>query len=218
MRRIDLLPERYRARRRERRNIGIIAAAALFALLLLLLWWFSLGASINSANDDLAAAQSRNAALQAQIAELQRFADLDAEVRAKQQALQTVFAGDIAWPRLLTEIAMVVPGEVWLTGMNASAGATEGASPVGTETAPIRISQKQPFGRIQFQGSSVSFPGIAKWLLRLGQVDEFSAVWLNSATDQSGGSTVAGPTVITFDSTLELSEDAVSGRYQGRLP
>jgi Tfp pilus assembly protein PilN len=213
MRRIDLLPQRYAEQRRQRRNLGLVVVAGLVALLLLVGWWFLLGQQIGNAEDELAEVQATNAQLEAQIAELQRFAELEAEVQAKRQALQTVFAGDVDWPAILTEVAMVVPGEVWLTNLTASAGQTEGAAPVGTETAEVRISKGQPFGRIQFQGQSLSMPGIARWMLRLESVREFAAVYLNSAVKAEGGEDTAVE-IVTFDNTLELSNRAASGRFQ----
>lgn len=214
MRRIDLLPSVYEERRRQRRNVASVLIAGLLVLLLLLGWWFYLGIQINDAEDRLADVQATNAVLEQQIAELQRFAELAAEVEAKRTALQTVFAGDVDWPALLTEIAMVVPGEVWLTSLTASAGQTEGSSPVGTETAAVRIDAKEPFGRMAFTGSSLSMPGVARWMIRLESVREFFAVYLNSAT---AAEDEAGVGLVTFDSTLELSNRAASRRFQGRV-
>ena len=215
MRRIDLLPSVYEERRRQRRNVTSVFIAGALVLVLLLGWWFFLGMQINDAKDDLAEVRAQNAALETQIAELQRFAELAAEVEAKRTALQTVFAGDIDWPALLTEVAMVVPGEVWLTNLTASAGATEGSTPVGTETAPIRIDNKEPFGRIQFTGNALSMPGVAKWMLRLEGVPEFFAVYLNSAAAQQNDT--AAQELVTFDTTLELSNRAASKRFQGKV-
>lgn len=214
MRRIDLLPSVYEERRRQRRNLTTILMAGLLALLLMLGWWFFLGMQINDAEEDLVAVQTENRVLEGQIAELQRFAELAAEVEAKRTALQTVFAGDIDWPALLTEVAMVVPGEVWLTTLTASAGATEGATPVGTETAQVRVDAAEPFGRMAFTGSSLSMPGVAKWMIRLESVREFFAVYLNNATSAEGEDAIE---IVTFDSTLELSNKAASKRFQGRI-
>jgi Tfp pilus assembly protein PilN len=213
MKRIDLLPQRYAEQRRQRRNLGLVMVAGLVALLLLVGWWFLLGQQIGNAQDELAEVQATNEGLEAQIAELQRFAELEAEVQAKRAALRTVMTGDIEWSAIMTEIAMVVPGEVWLTNLTASAGETEGATQVPTETAEIRISNKQPLGRIQFQGQSLSMAGVAKWMLRLESVREFFAVYLNTASKSEGGEGTAAE-LVTFDSTLELSNRAASGRFQ----
>lgn len=215
MRRIDLLPPVYEERRRQRRNVTSVFIAGLVVLLLLVGWVVFLNIQINDAQDELADVQARNAVLEQQIAELQRFAELQAEVEAKRTALQTVFAGDVDWPALLTEIAMVVPGEVWLTNLTASAGLTEGSTPVGTETAAVRIDEREPFGRMAFQGTSLSMPGVARWMIRLETVREFFAVYLNSATltEQAEGAVET----VAFDSTLELSNRAASRRFQGRI-
>jgi Tfp pilus assembly protein PilN len=216
MRRIDLLPPVYAQRRLERRNIVLVVVAGMVIFLLLFGWWVILGFRINAAESDLADVQARNATLQAEIAELQEFVELQNEVDSKRAALQTVFVGDLDWPSIMTEIAMVIPGEVWLTNLSASAGATEGATAVGTETNPIRIASGEPVGRIQFQGESLTMPGVAKWMIRLESVQEFFAIYLNRAG--SVGDTGEETTVptFTFDSTLELGPEALSGRFQQR--
>jgi Tfp pilus assembly protein PilN len=214
MRRIDLLPEAYAARAQERRNIAVVVVAVLLVVLLLIVWWVSLGTQVSSARNDLVEARQANLELQAQINKLQHFSELQNEVQTKTAALQSVMASDVEWPSILTEIAMVVPGEVWLTNLTTSAGDTEGAEPVGTETNPIRVSATAPFGRIHFAGCSLTMPGVAKWLIRLGTVKEFSAIWLNTATAPESATTCP----VQFDSTLELGDKAASERFARGLP
>lgn len=216
MQRIDLLPPSYAARRKDRRNRFYVIVAGLGVVVLLLGWYFLLRTQVSSARTELAAVQQENAALQAQINELERFALLDAEVKAKKTALQTVFAGDIDWSAIMTEIAMVVPGEVWLGSIEASAGVTEGSSQVSSETNEIRLSRQPAVGRIRFQGNSAScMPGVAKWLIRLATVDEFEAAWIGSASE--GDSRPGCEPPVTYDSTLELNKKALSHRFEGDL-
>jgi Tfp pilus assembly protein PilN len=210
MRRIELLPETYLEERRQRRRTAMIVAGGLVLLTLLVGYWISLGVQISGARNELAQVQARNQTLQAEVAELQRFADLDAEVNEKRASLAKVMGGDVDWPGVLTEVAMVVPGEIWLTSLTASAGMTEGATQVGTETAAVRVSTQEPFGRIQFTGTSLSMPGVAKWLVRLNSVREFNALWLNSATEGESEEVE----IVSFDSTLELGTGAASKRFQ----
>ncbi|MFP5297755.1 MAG: PilN domain-containing protein [Actinomycetota bacterium] len=212
MRSVDLLPQRYRAKRAEKRAVLGVALAGVLVLALMGVWWMVLSSSVDSERDKLATLEQQAGELNRQIAELQRFADLEAEVQAKRAALVQVMAGDLAWPSLLTEVAMVIPGEVWLTTLASSAGMTEGATPVGTEGAAVRISEETPVGRIQFSGQSTSMTGIAEWLIQLAKVDAFTAVWLNSASGGEGAEADA-TRVFTFDSTLELGDEALSGRF-----
>ena len=216
MRRIDLMPASYAERRKQRRAVGLVALGGLVLLVALLAWWVILGTQISAERERLAEVQARNNELQAQIDELARFARLEQEVQQRQIALQTAMAGDVDWPALLTEVAMVVPGEVWLTNVQGSAGTTEGATPVGTESAAVDVAQQQPFGRITFEGASLSMPGVGKWMIRLGGVKDFQAVWLNSATKTEGEAGV--PETIDFSSTLELNDKSASLRFQEETP
>ena len=216
MRQIDLLPASYAEKRRERRTLGLVIGGGLAVLLAFVAWWLMLGGRVSEAESQLADAEARNARLGAQIAELQRFAELEAEVQTKELALQSVMTGDVAWPSVLTEVAMVIPGEVWLTNFTASAGLTEGAAPVGTETAPVRVTSAVPTGRIQFQGGSLSMSGVSKWLIQLADTKGFSAVWLNSAVEAEGTETTSS--FIEFDSTIELNEKSLSGRFLQGAP
>ena len=216
MRRIDLLPVAYVQRRRERRNVSLVLIIGALVVLVLIGWYFMLRGDIADARDELATINAQNAALQADIDDLARFAALDAEVKAKRTALQTVFAGDIDWPAIMTEIAMVVPGEVWLDTLTASAGTTEGATPVASETNPIRLTRAAAVGRITFGGNSAScMPGVAKWLIRLAAVDEFDAAWLGNAAETDSRPGCEPP--VTYSSTLELNQKAFSHRFEGEL-
>src|SRR5688500_17942375 len=216
MRRIDLLPVAYVQRRRERRNVSYVLIAGAVIVLLLIGWYFLLRSDIADARDELAGVNAENAALQAQIDELQRFALLDAEVKAKRTALNTVFAGDIDWPAIMTEIARVVPGDVWLESRQSSAGTAEGAAPVASETNPILLTDKTTVGRITFNGNSAScMPGVARWLVRLAAVDEFDAAWIGQATEADSRPGCEPP--VTFDSTLQLNAKALSHRFEGEL-
>ncbi len=212
MRRIDLLPSIYEQRRQERRNLVIVGLIGVALVALLLIWYFALGLQVAAAQRDLDDRRAQNVVLTQQIAELQQFATLESEVQTKQKALQTVMAGDLDWPAIMTEIAMVIPDDVWLDSLTTSAGQTAGAATVPTETNPIDIDPRQPFGRIQFEGEALSMRAVANWLIRLGTIDEFLAVYLGSA-EQGEGAAGGAPT-FTFSTTLELGEDAVSNRFQ----
>ena len=210
MRRIELLPESYLRRQRERRSIALVLIAGALVLLLLVVWYVKLGFDVDNAKEELASVEAQNDELRTQIAELQPFAELQAEVDTKRNALITVMAGDVDWPVLMTEVAMAAPGEVWLRRMEASVGVTEGAAPVGTETAPVRVSANVPTGRIAFEGTSLSMPGVAKWLIRQEISKRFEAVFLTDAALTEEYTSDA----FNFSSTLELNRNALSERFQ----
>jgi Tfp pilus assembly protein PilN len=210
MRRIDLLPSAYAERRRQRRNVALVVVVGIALLAAQIAWWFGLGGQVDDAKSDLEQAKAQNVALQSQINELQRFAELEQEVEGKRLSLQAVMDGDLDWPGLLTELALVVPGEVWLVNLTASAGETEGATQVGTESAEVDIAPQGTVGRIQFTGKSLSMVGVAKWLLRLRTVQSFTAIYLTNAVASEDET---GTSVVDFDSSLELGRKALSDRF-----
>ncbi len=215
MRGADLLPRTYELKRRQSRTVALVALGGIALLALVVLWWVSLGSKVNSEEQRLAEAQALNADLQAQSDELQEFAALETEVIAKTGALQTVMVGDIYWPSVLTQLSSLIPRDAWIETLSASAGATEGSTPVGTEAAAVRIAEEPSTGRVQFTGQALSMIAIADWLERLESSESFGSLWLNGAARAVG--TTSGDGSFQFDSTLELGSEALSQRYQGAL-
>ena len=216
---IDLLPRRYAERRHQRQMVGVVAIAGLAALVLLILFWFYLGSQIATAQDDLEAAQATNTKLSTDVSRLQRYGALETSVTTRAADLSTVMANDVDWPSVLTEIGMVVPSNVQLTTITASAGAVEGATPVATETATVRVAKKAPYGRVSFQGSTLDMTTVSEWLQRLGAVPGFQAPYLNDATKASDttASTTTGttsPQLVTFDTSVEMTARMAATRFR----
>jgi Tfp pilus assembly protein PilN len=214
MRRIDLIPESYQLQRQQRRTVAFVVVAALAALVVLLVYWLSLGMRVSEARNELDAVSAKNAGLQSEISSLQPFAQLETQVNTKRSSLAMVMAGDVDWPSIFTEIALILPRDLWLSNVVASAGMTEGATAVGTETAVVRLTGEQPFGRIQFQGTSLTMPEVSRLIAQLGASDHFNAAWLNTATEAE----VSNTEVFTFDSTVEMTSEVASGRFQEASP
>lgn len=209
----NLLPRKYGIRKRQNRTVTLIVLGGVVLMALMGLWWISLGLSISDEEQTLASVQTQNARLAAEAADLQQYAVLQTEALAKAGALQSVMSGDIYWPTVLTEVSALIPHDVWLDSMSASAGLTEGATPTGTENAEIRIGEGSPAGRIQFTGQALDMDSVADWLDQIESGKPFEAAWLNRAT----GSAVqvgAGQATFQFDSTVELSQEALSQRFQ----
>jgi Tfp pilus assembly protein PilN len=214
MRRIDLIPQSYELRRTQRRTVAFVIVAALAALIVILVYWLALGVRVSNARSELSEVSNRNAKLQSEIDALQPFAELETQVNTKRSSLAMVMAGDVDWSSVFTEIGLQLPGDLWLSNIVASAGMTEGATAVGTETAVVRLAGEQPFGRMQLQGKALDMPGVSRLVAKLRSSDLFTAAWLNSAAETELGSTE----VFTFDSTVEMTSEVASGRFQEGTP
>ena len=92
-------------------------------------------------------------------------------------ALQSAMTGRIAWDRLLREISLVLPKDVWLSTLTLSAP-TPGASQLGTN--------------FQINGSAYSHEGVARLLSRVALIPDLTNVLLvNSAKPAGKNATVS---------------------------
>ena len=189
MRRITLLPPEQAIVREQRRQLVLVlsAVAGLFALLLLL--WFMRGLQLSREQDKAEEAEAERAALQAQVAQLQDFTALQTELRNRQVAAQGVLAADVEWTRLLQEVAVAIPNDVWLTSFTGQKGS--GETP----------------GTVNFAAMGFDQTSTARWLLRIGDLSSFSGLWVPTSTKAPGPGGL-----VTFTSTANLTEAARSDR------
>lgn len=204
MTQVNLLPPELRAREVTRRLTSTVVFVGVILLALVGLFYFFQVMNLSRAQDDLAAQEADNAQLQAQIDELQRFADLQAQLAVRQTLVQTVFAGEVSWSSALLDVSRVIPTNAYLTSLSASIS----AAPV--EGAPGGAAL---VGSIAFTGQVLETDTLASWLTRLEQVDGWVNAWFNSATESA-----AFTRIYTFTSGVDLTVEATTRRGSGAQP
>ena len=127
--------------------------------------------------------------------------------------VESALSDDVAWTRLLQEIATVLPDDVWLTGFTGQkggAGGTQGGKGTGAPAAGTT-----GVGSISVNGQGFDQSSAARWLLRVGDLQSLTGLWLPSSTrsGENGGT-------VSFTSTANLTPQAKSGndrrdRYLG---
>lgn len=88
-------------------------------------------------------------------------------------AVASALATRVAWDRILRELALVLPDDVWLTSMSSATGATAAAS---DPSAP------SPTTSLQLNGYTRAQEGVARLLARMSVLPELEAVQLVSST------------------------------------
>lgn len=204
MKRINLLPPEIAARRRARRQGAALVFALLGFVALLVALFVLRQAELNRQRDRLEQAQAEVQALEAERRDLQEFADLETTLRRKEATLATAMAGDIAWSRLLIELSMIIPGDAWLSAFSGAAAPPTETPPAGAPVAAPRL------GSLTFTATTFDFPGVARWITRLQEMNSLQNIWVPTATK----GTIGTRTVVNFSSTADLSEDSASGRFQ----
>ena len=199
-RRISLLPGEIEVSRRERRQVAFAAAGvAAFAGLLLGVYALRNG-QVSQAEDDAAAAEARTAELNAQISQLQDVEGLELDIAQRRERVLAVLDGDIAWTRLIQEVAAVLPEDVWLTTLQATRLGGTG------------------FGSVNFGGMGFDQTSTAHWIIRLSELESLTSLWVPSSAKGAAG---GGAEIVTFTSNAELTAEAQSDRaerYGGGTP
>lgn len=203
MTQVNLLPPELRAREVTRRQFSIVVVVGVIVLGLVGLFYFFQVMNLSRAQDDLAAQEADNAQLQAQIADLQRFADLQAQLAARQVLVRTVFAGEVSWFGALLDVSRVIPTNAYLTSLSASISAVPVEGAAGTTLV----------GTIDFTGQVLQTDTLASWLTRLEQVDGWVNAWFNSATESAPFTRI-----YTFSSGVDLTAEATTRRGSGAQP
>lgn len=205
MSQVNLLPPELRRRQAARRTTSIVVAAGLGLIALVGIFYFFQTQRLADAQDELAAQRARNADLQARITELQSFADLQAELAAKEELVSTLFLNEVSWSSALLDVSRVIPDASFLTNLTGQVQAT--AAPADP-TAPAPVGGL--IGTMTFAGVAQETETIATWLVRLEQVQGWVNAWVTNAQENAPFSGI-----YTFASGLDLTLEAATERGQG---
>lgn len=132
------------------------------------------------AGGDVNQKQSELDSLRAQIAAVPRpvaqdssgDAQLAAEKGARVGALSLALGGRVAWDRVLRQLSLVLPEDVWLTSLSATAPTAAAAAPTADAASGSGFT---------LVGSTYSQDGVARFLSRLSVVPDLANVRLVSS-------------------------------------
>ena len=190
MRAVNLLPSDVSQRRRPNKTV-LVGAASSSAVLMLL------GAAYVHAHGTVKNRQSSLAELKAELAALpprhtSPTAGVDAQLiqerAARVSALSTALSQRVRWDRLFRELSIVLPGDVWLETLTASAPTSATAAPVPAApggstsgTASAAAATTVTSTTFNIQGQTYTQEGVARLLIHLQLVPDLENVQLASS-------------------------------------
>lgn len=135
-------------------------------------------------------------------------------------ARETALAKDMLWYRLMSDIALATPSNVWLSTMDVSlaegstAATGSSASSSGSASAP-GASAEDPLvpvgiGHVIVTGTAASYPDIAAWIEAVVRVRGLDGSTVQTITRASGTATGG---VLQFTSKVVIDKNALSHRY-----
>jgi hypothetical protein len=210
--RVNLLPRELEERARARRTTSwAIGAVAAYAALLGVVYIVKLGA-VNDARQERDDAENTVAQLEAELASLQEFEELDRQLTARNQLLSASMATEISWARVLNDLSLTFPPSSSLLTLNADAAGAAAAGVTDTTADP----NSQSIATVIFDGYSVErfAPGVERVLVKFDEVTTFFNSYLSQASEAPRGDTE----VTTFTGTVQLNDEAYTGRYAEGLP
>ncbi len=210
MSQVNLLPPELRQRQATRRATSIVVLVGLAFLAVVGLFYFLQVQRLSEAQDELEAQQARNVELEGQIAGLQEFAALQAELAAKEALLATIFENEVSWSSALLDVSRVIPDASYLTNLTGQVTAVAGVEGVPTTTGGTP--ETTLIGAMTFAGVAQGTETIADWLTRLEQVQGWVNAWANSAQEDAPFSRV-----YTFANGLDLTQEAATERGLGQV-
>jgi type IV pilus assembly protein PilM len=190
-RRITLLPGEVVERRAQRRQLGM-AAAAMAGLAVLLLALFLLrNGRVGDAERSADREEARTRDLQEQEGSFTRVQRIQADVAARRATAVAALDGDVAWTRVLQDVAAAMPNDVWLTSFDGQSQPGSGARTV-------------TFSAMGFDQTST-----ARWIRRLEEVPALDDVWVTSSAASAADT---GQSLVTISSDATLTDAAGSDR------
>ncbi len=200
MRSINLLPpeSRKKAGVRRRQGLWVLLGLAYVAALVAATFWFQ--GRVGEAEDDLAAQQAVVDQLQAEVDDLANLRDLRVAFETRVAVVDNILARDVAWGRLLNDLARMIPPRVWLSSFTGTA--EPGTSPI--------------VGQVTMSGTGFDYTDVASWLRSLDSANfpGVSDTWVNTITVGE----IGFATVVDFDSNTVLTDAALSTRAADRIP
>lgn len=184
MRAVNLLPRDDAGKAGETPAAPLIAGVVTTALVLALLGgsFFLESSSVAKKKTDLDAARTELATIPAPVQPDPTLTALASEETPRMQALQQALTGRIAWDRLLREISLVLPRDVWLTSLGVqSPGATAAAAAATSNPGAATVVAPTASG-FSIEGSAFSHESVARLLTRLALLPDLDNVTLGNSS------------------------------------
>lgn len=206
--RVNLLPTEILEVRRLRIVQSWLGALVAVALLVVAGLWVLADREAATEQERLDTVSARQAGLDREAGTLLYVTETYRRVEERQLLLTTAMRGEVLWSRLLTDISLTVPDDVWLTSMTV-APVVPSAESTGTAAAPATVVAPDEVATITFVGKAIDHDDVSVWLETLARQKAFTGVYFSDSKSEKIGST----DVVTFTSTGTVTTAALNPAY-----
>lgn len=178
MRPIDLIPSEQRQGARAPMRTGsipYIVIGALVAVLAGVALLVVTGNQISERKDEVAQLQREDAAAQVQAKRLKPYVQFQALHEQRLTTISSLANSRFDWERVMRELALILPRDVWLTELTASASPETGGGSGGS----LRSSALGP--ALELEGCAVGQESVAGFVTALKDIDGVTRVGVESS-------------------------------------
>jgi len=191
---VNLIPPEDRRGEKAPMRTGALAYVVVAVLAVALLAVMGIVLTNNQISDrqsEKASLESQVSAAQAEADRTQAYADFAALQQAREQTVASLAQSRFDWERVLRELAIVIPHDVWLTSLNASASpdvtAASASSSTGSSSSVGSESITGP--SLHIEGCAGGHEAVARFLAALDGVDGVTRVSVLKSDRPDPGST-----------------------------
>jgi Tfp pilus assembly protein PilN len=204
MRPVNLIPREERAgERRPLRGgpLAYIVVGALVAALLGITVLVVTGNQISDSKAELAQIESEKTAVEARAQALDAYTQFHSVSAQRVATVASLANSRFDWERVMRELALVLPGDVWLTNLTASA--SPAVAPEGAASVSLRSSIAGP--ALELVGCARSHDAVAGFVKALENVDGVTRVGVQSSSLPTGA-TEGGDSASSASSTCQTRD------------
>lgn len=177
--RINLVPAQERKRTQTDFGLVILIIAAVVVIAGLGYAYYRLSSDLSDKQAELADLQAQNQQIQAQLASLAQFDELQNQVTSTEEVVQSIYAGRTLVSDILGDISLVVPEQVWFKTLDLEA--PDPPLMVDSTSSDAQSPQELEDGSLSVDGNTYTFEDVADLLVRLELIPGVEAVVLDSA-------------------------------------
>lgn len=191
MTKINLLPpEKKKVKRKpaERSFLWLVILLPLIVLVIIVFLYFSANSKVAQKDKALKEAQTELTDWQNKNAALQQYKTRQDQVSTLEASVVTALQGRVYWARILNNIAITMPTDIWITSLVGTSG--EATSPGTVEFTGYALQCPNRDNLVHLYPYLPDYKPIANWLERMAQIVEFQRVWLGSAEPTRQGTDI----------------------------
>lgn len=198
--RINLIPPEILQARKDEALFKWVWLGGAVVSVVLVLFWGVMFLQVMSSTSEVAGIQAQANQLQAQTSRFSVFQAKESELNVRRDAVAAATKGRIDWTRMLNELGLVLPSDVYLTSLTGNDNAGGGGDSIITLAGKAADKQND--------SPDNGYKSIARMLVRLADMQQLDSVWLTNMSKEPDADDHIGMLTWSVNAKISTSSTA----------